>query len=215
MLARTIHQVIRQTFVYNFIKSLWCHKELCHWEKRGKGGPAPHLFKQKLIKEYARKFSLEIFIETGTYLGDMVEAVRDTFSRIVSIEIDPWLSKQARKRFFRYPHISILQGDSGQLLPGLLASMTQPCLFWLDAHYSGGITARGGMETPVMQELRCIMSHPAEHVILIDDARNFTGQSDYPTLEVVQTLVRNTRPDYAFEVKDDIIRIHKTIGEPP
>jgi hypothetical protein len=165
----------------------------------------------RTIKEYAHKFSSEIFIETDTYLGDMVEAVRDTFRRIISIEIDPWLAERARKRFSRYPHISILQGDSGQLLPNLLTKVTEPCLFWLDAHYSGGITTKGDMETPIVQELQCILRHPAEHVVLIDDARNFVGQNDYPTLEAVQSLVNEIRPGWTLEVKDDIIRIHRTL----
>jgi hypothetical protein len=210
MLVPAVQKAIRQTFVYDFIKRLWWQKELRDWERRGKSGPPPHLLKVRTIKEYAHKFSPEIFIETGTYLGDMVEAVRDTFRRIISIEIDPWLAERARKRFSRYPHISILQGDSGQLLPNLLTKVTEPCLFWLDAHYSGGITTKGDMETPIVQELQCILRHPAEHVVLIDDARNFVGQNDYPTLEAVQSLVNEIRPGWTLEVKDDIIRIHRT-----
>lgn len=213
MLARTIQKAIRQTFVYDFIKSLWWRKELREWERKGKRGPLPYLLKQRVIKEYAHKFSLKTFIETGTYLGDMVKAVSDTFNRIISIEIDPWLAERAKKRFSIYPHISILQGDSRQLLPGLLASMGQPCLFWLDAHYSGGITAKSEVETPIEQELRCILSHFAEHVILIDDARNFVGTNDYPTLQAVRDLVNELRPGWVVEVNDDIIRIHRAVGE--
>lgn len=213
MLGRAIQKAIRRSFIYEVIKPLWWQKELLDWRRRGKRGPLPRVLKQSIIKGYAQKFSVEVFIETGTYLGDMIEAVLDTFSRIISIEIDPSLAGRAKKRFSRYSHVFVLQGDSSQLLPPLLRVTTERCLFWLDAHYSSGITAKGDRETPVMRELQCILRHPAEHVILIDDARQFVGQNDYPTLEAVHGLVNDMRPGWTVEVKDDIIRIHTILEQ--
>ena len=90
-----------------------------------------------------------------------------------------------------------------------MKSMTRPCLFWLDAHYSGGPTAKAEVETPIMQELDCIFAHPEaeEHILLIDDARCFTGENDYPSLKTLEGFIRDTNPGWSFEVKDDIIRI--------
>jgi len=88
----------------------------------------------------------------------------------------------------------------------------KPCLFWLDGHYSGGNTAKGEKETPIMEELRQICAHPVKnHLILIDDAREFTGQNDYPTIESLRTFVGARLPGYGFDVKDDIIRIYKKL----
>lgn len=65
-----------------------------------------------------------------------------------------------------------------------------------------------------MVELKSIFSHKIkEHVILIDDARCFTGQEDYPTIRALKEFVMKNRPDYLFEVKDDIFRIHKYIPD--
>jgi hypothetical protein len=90
-------------------------------------------------------------------------------------------------------------------------------LFWLDAHYypnSGGTTAKGELETPIIKELHCILNHPVEgHVILIDDAREFPGRNNYPTIAQLQDLIVKRHPNRAFEVKDDIIRIHKDSGQ--
>ena len=36
-------------------------------------------FKQEIIKAGAKEHNLKYFIETGTYLGDMVDAVKDIF----------------------------------------------------------------------------------------------------------------------------------------
>ena len=56
-----------------------------------------------------------------------------------------------------YQHVYILQGDSTHVLSAILGKISQPCLFWLDAHCSGGQTARGELETPIMWELSCIL----------------------------------------------------------
>ena len=180
------------------------------WNKKGNPIPAPDVIKQRTVKEYAKIFSVETFIETGTYLGDMVDAVRDTFNKIYSIELDNTLYEQAKKKFSRHHNISIFHGDSSKVLSVILADISEPCLFWLDGHYSGGITAKGDFNTPIMQELNCILDHfIEEHVILIDDAREFNGYNDYPTLEELKKRIFKKYLDWKFDIKDDIIRIHK------
>jgi hypothetical protein len=78
----------------------------------------------------------------------------------------------------------------------------------LDGHYSAGITARGDLDTPIMAELSAICDHPIDgHVILIDDARCFTGEDDYPTVDEVRDFVASRKPDHGFELALDIMRI--------
>ena len=181
-----------------------------NWNKKGNPIPVPDVVKQRTVKEYAKIFSVETFIETGTYLGDMVNAVMDTFNKIYSIELDKTLYEQAKKKFSKHHNISIIHGDSSKVLPVILANISGPCLFWLDGHYSGGITAKGDFNTPIMQELNCILDHTIRgHVILIDDAREFNGYNDYPTIEELKKRIFKKYPDWKFDIKDDIIRIHK------
>lgn len=118
------------------------------------------------------------------------------------------LRNKARRRFQKQPHISILQGDSATVLPRLLSEIDKPCLFWLDAHFSAGVTALAKLETPIHQELRTIFAHPIkDHTILIDDARDFNGKKRYPDLVELEEFVKRTITGSSFEVKDDIIRI--------
>jgi len=180
------------------------------WEKQGRPAPPPHIVKEELIREYAKNFNTGILIETGTYLGDMVHAMKRYFSRIISFELDETLAAQAQQRFAKDDHVEIVQGDSGKLLDNYLADINEPCLFWLDGHYSGGITAKGALETPIKNEVIAILSHPIDgHVLLIDDARCFTGENDYPTLDELKNFVAERKPNHKFSVEHDVIRIHK------
>jgi hypothetical protein len=188
---------------------LYDAKDVYLWLRRGRTGSAPHLVKRRTVRRYARRFGATTLIETGTFKGDMVATTRKCFRQIFSIELHPGLAADARKRFAGDEGVSILQGDSAKLLNEILDGVDRPALFWLDAHYSGGITARGEEETPILDELRTILKHPITgHVLLIDDAREFGGSPRYPTIAEVQSLVMEKRPALRFTVASDIIRIH-------
>ena len=143
-------------------------------------------------------------------MGQMVDATRESFDKVYTIELNRHLYEGARVRFSKFDNVSVFHGDSGEVLPRVLSDIDQPCLFWLDAHYSGGSTAKADLETPALLELVEILDHPVrQHVILIDDARKFSGTDSWPTIEALRSLVAGKRPDWVFEVRDDIVRIHR------
>jgi hypothetical protein len=148
-------------------------------------------------------------VETGTYMGDMVAAMSADFDQIHSIELGPDLFEKARQRFAGMAHVQLHQGDSATTLPEVLRRLNGPALFWLDGHYSAGITAKGSKDTPIVEELEAIYRHDAQrHVILIDDARLFDGSADYPTLDNLRKRVTGWSPNAVMAVADDIIRLH-------
>ena len=209
-MLNSLKQAIKRTLPDDVLKLRRDLEARRAWERQGRPSPPPHIVKEELIKDYAKTFNTQILIETGTYLGDMVHAMKKSFSRIISFELDHDLAVQAQQRFANDPHIEIVEGDSGKLLDEHLATINEPCLFWLDGHYSGGITAKGALETPIKNELTAILSHPVNgHVILIDDARCFTGENDYPTLDELKNFVAERKPNHKFSVEHDAIRIHK------
>jgi Methyltransferase domain len=166
--------------------------------------------KRATIRRYAKRFRTPVLVETGTYRGTTVRAMRRHFARIYSIELDDDLYARARRRFAGDRHVEVLHGDSGDVLPSLVERLDEPCLFWLDGHYSDWETARGATDSPLRKELEAVLRRPEERdVVLVDDARLLTGEHGYPTLEEIRTLVARLRPDRVVEVRDDIVRIHR------
>lgn len=209
-MSLTLRQRVKRLPMYDLLQRMRQRRDYREWDRHGRPGSPPHAVKQSILREYANRFGLRVLVETGTCAGDMIAALRRQFDTIYSVELDHALWEAARYRFGRFPQIHILEGDSQYVIPNILREIQQACLFWLDGHYSGGVTAKGERETPILQELRHVFSHVVkDHVILIDDARCFTGENDYPTLKALEVFVRQERPDYRMKVEQDIIRIHQ------
>ena len=122
--------------------------EYVKWMMTGRPTPAPQLYKINTLKSYGRRYKLKTFVETGTLYGETTKALSPIFERLVTIELDDDLYRQAMERFASNAKIDCVCGDSAQMLPKVLNSVKEPTLFWLDGHYSGGITARGVKDTP-------------------------------------------------------------------
>jgi hypothetical protein len=177
------------------------------WWLAGKPLPSPNVVKQRTLIGYQKRYRLRTLVETGTYTGEMVQAMSDHVDRLISIEVDPPLHARAVMRFAGQPHIRLLLGDSATLLPGVLESLTEPALFWLDGHYMGGAAGRGAEDTPVIAEMTALVGHSVRgHVVLIDDARLFDGTGGYPPLEEFTAWVKQQRPGTTIRTDGDIIR---------
>ena len=207
-MLKILKSFAKQTFLGSLVRAARDRKAIRSWQAQGQPAPPPPAYKQAVVKRYAQEFHLKILVETGTYQGEMIAAQERNFSQIHSIELDEELSQKAKTKFAALPHIAVVQGDSSLKLAEILKNTRGPCLFWLDAHYSGDITARGSIDTPIVQELEIIFSRSnKEDVILIDDARCFNGTNDYPTLEKLQQFVLAAKPGAKFEIVNDIIRV--------
>jgi hypothetical protein len=166
----------------------------------------PNEIKHLFVRNAAAVLGYPTFIETGTFEGDMTALAAGLFREVHSIELQPELAARARERFVSQDHVRVHQGDSGGVLRELLKQVDTSCVFWLDAHYSGGITARGERDTPVIEELRAIAAHPVRpHAVFIDDARVFGMDDDYPSLEETIRLLKEIDPELRVGVCADII----------
>ncbi|MES2107452.1 MAG: hypothetical protein V4577_01810 [Bacteroidota bacterium] len=212
-ISSSVKKILKASPVYKFRRYLlqrkWDRKQLKKWLANGRPVPPPQSYKQEVIRKYAQRYNITTFIETGTYYGDTTNACKRWFDRIFSIELDKSLYLLAKRRFSGNRNITILNGDSGQVVGDILENISGKCLFWLDGHYSAGVTAKGSLNTPILMELTHILKHSAtDHVILIDDARCFSGQDDYPDVPSLEAFVYNYNQDLQFYIEDDIIRIH-------
>lgn len=178
------------------------------WCRDGWSLPLPCVLKRAIIKAKARKMGAEIFVETGTYRGDTVWFFRNDFRSIFTIEVQPNLARLAAERFAGYPHITVVEGDSADKLAEVIPRITGPCLFWLDGHYSAGITGKGASDCPIWGELDAILGHLGHPFgLLIDDARCFDGTGGYPPIDELRKHLAERLPGHGWAVENDIIRV--------
>ena len=160
-----------------------------------------------------------VFIETGTYFGDTVSAMSTIFDRIYSIELSEELHKNALRRFAGNFKVNLLCGDSSNKIEeAAQIANDQRIIFWLDAHWSGGNTARSTENTPIIKELQSISKLSLKSaIIIIDDIRYFTqiakgfdvhdANYGYPNLSSFLKEVQNLFPAHKPILNGDLLFI--------
>lgn len=171
-------------------------------------------------------FGLKSFVETGTYLGDTLARLSDDFDELYSIELSPDYYARSSARFAGQANIRLINADSTSGLETVLGRLSKErALFWLDAHYSGGDTAKGESNTPVTSELRAVLSQSQrDDIILIDDLRYFWQaqpgflQHDalfgYPSVqELIDLLNSEGRQYHCYALSDALLAIPSSLSE--
>lgn len=200
---------MRIQFVQKIIDKIRGKKKRGVFAKDGQNFPLPHQEKMAIIKDIFVSKGCRVFVETGTFMGDTTNEMKECAQQIYTIELSHPFFVKAVERFKKYPHVECLEGDSMCVLPLVLNKIAAKPLFWLDGHYSSGETARGEKDTPIMEELASIhKSNIQSLVLLIDDARCFGSATDYPTIDELKRKVQLLWGNVPFEDKDDIIRIY-------
>ncbi len=116
--------------------------------------------------------SIRTFVETGTCEGETIEAASKYFAHNYTIELSPALHAAVSGRL-AHTGIHFELGDSAEVLPRLARDIKEPAAFYLDAHFSGGETARGPEDVPLLRELAILGKRPYRDLIIIDDASLF------------------------------------------
>jgi hypothetical protein len=204
---RALRKLLQRTPFYGAYKALGQYPDYWYWKLRGEPIRSPHLVKQRTVQEYAERYQLNVLVETGTYYGEMVAAMKNRFREIHSVEFDSQLAQRAQKKFAGLKHIHIHHGDSQRVVPELLRSLDRPALFWLDAGYYGWAGLQGDRQR-LTSELEAILGHRLpQHVVLMDDARGLNGENGAPTIEQLKQQIESEFPGRSVEVKHDILRI--------
>ena len=204
---RAFRKFLQRTPFYGLYKAAGHYPDYWYWKLRGEPIRSPHLVKQRTVREYAERFGLKVLVEAGTYYGEMVAAMRKRVAEIYSVEYEHGLAVRAQKKFARWPHIHIIEGDSQKEIPRIVQALRQPALFWLDAGYYGWAGLQGAKER-LTTELESILGDKRfKHVILMDDARGLNGGNGAPTVPQLKRRIEAEFPGRAVEVKHDILRI--------
>ena len=182
---------------------------IIEWQRRGFSENSPQYIKQKLLLKFGIKDA--VWVETGTYLGTTTKYLSDYYPHVYSIEPEPMLYKQASKRFER-KNVTLLNDVSENELPKLLPKLSGNINFWLDGHYSAGMTFKGEKDCPVEDELTAIernIQNFDKFVILIDDVRCFlpgsVSQQEYPSIDYLVDWTR--RMNLRWRIEHDIFII--------
>jgi hypothetical protein len=168
-----------------------------------------------LVLAIRQKFQSNCFVETGTYQGATAVWAGSVFPQVFTIEGSEELHAQALAKFSRFTNIQFLRGESPAVLKQIAPSIPDRAIYWLDAHWSGGITHGQESECPLLEEIRVIDSRPSNPFILIDDARLFLAPPPLPhkadqwpdIATIVETLRAKDKSRYIVIVEDLIIAV--------
>ena len=174
------------------------------WEERNYAAPCPPVVKQQVILRNG--LGNATWIETGTYLGETTEVISKVAKMVYSIEPEPALYSRALGRFSNATNVRIINGLSEHVLPELLPTLSGDMCFWLDGHYSAGMTFKGPKDTPIVDELGFIERHLARMgkvIVMVDDVRCFNPRlpdyAAYPPLDFLVDWARGNDMDWHIE----------------
>ena len=108
---------------------------------------------KELMLTLQKAFSLERFLETGTYRGRTAAWAAENFDEVVTIEASSDLHDTAHERHGHLPNVRWVHGDTRDVLPCEVARLAGPAVAWLDSHWSGGTTYGEGDECPLLAEI--------------------------------------------------------------
>jgi hypothetical protein len=166
---------------------------------------------QQLARELRDRLGLVRAIETGTYRGRGARLLGAVFPSVTTIEVAPDLARAAKKALGSLPQVEVLEGSSRDVLPELI-DPSAPTLYWLDGHWSGGVTGGETDQCPVLGELTAIALGNPDDCVLIDDARLFLAppppphrREQWPTYRQIEDTIHTTHPTHQVIVAHDVI----------
>jgi len=135
--------------------------------------------KVMLLEEYGRSSGYKTLVETGLCngVGSGMGVAAGIYERYTIIDFQPIQINSSKARalngeFTNDAEVTWLCGDSAAVLPGILCSLKEPAVFWLDAH--GTPWDQNFPDFPTLKEIEMIAKHRVAkkwpgHIILIDD----------------------------------------------
>jgi hypothetical protein len=193
--------LIRDSYLYHIFDPI---RGCIDWSRSKYAAPSPHFIKQACLLRNA--YPNATWVETGTFLGETTEVLSKHGSMVYSIEPEPALFANARAYFNSFDNVEILNGTSEQVFPSLLPKIHGDVNFWLDGHYSAGVTFHGSQDTPILDELKSIaanLGHFNRTCVLVDDIRCFDPHQSiygsYPPLDALVDWARENKLHWHIE----------------
>lgn len=169
----------------------------------------------ELIEKLTKQFEIPNFVETGTYYGNTAISASKIFNKVITIEFSQDLYQKVKQKYESISNIEFLWGDSRIELEKVVQQLNHSSLFWLDAHWSGGLTYGEVDQCPLIEEIKIINQSPLEHFIFIDDARLFLSPPQPPhkieqwsnISDIIHALKSSQTERYIVIIEDVIIAV--------
>jgi hypothetical protein len=106
--------------------------------------------------------------------------------------------------------IDLYFGMSQDVMKSMLTTITKPAVIWSDAHVSGpnsaghedymekGNDSAYAQDNVITAELKIILAHRKDHIILIDDQNGFTDE-----VKKYMAMILEANPNYEFFMYDE------------
>ena len=117
------------------------------------------------------------FVETGTAYGQSIDSIYQYFEKIFTVEISEKLYEWLTPQIGHWTNVQRVLGDSLIEIPKYLNSLTKEdhVFFWLDAHWSQGLSSKNHLDVPLLEECSIIDTEYQANLglVIIDDVRLF------------------------------------------
>jgi hypothetical protein len=188
-------------------KSTWVDKSVQDWIEEGQPVPPPQTVKVLMLANALSAGGSRRFVETGTLKGltsGLMAWMPDV--TVDTVEISQKYYELSEEKLGDFSNVNRHLGDSGVVLPRIMDGLDEPAVFWIDAHFSGGDTGKGDLMAPVKAELNSLLGHHVkDHIILIDDMRDFSGFGGYPEASEVVEWIGQQLTDHRCEIFYNIL----------
>ena len=172
--------------------------------------PAPFHVKLKTLLRYSTPNS--DWIETGTYLAEttVMLAKLNRKNQVYSIEPAKEIYEFVKDKFSTIPNLNILNGTSEELFEGVLLQVNPTINLWLDGHFSGDVTFKGNVDSPIIHELNCLATHSEKFSninLFVDDFRLFGESEGYPGKGYLVNWAESN--NFSWAIENDIFIARK------
>lgn len=128
---------------------------------------------QRLAAIVRQRPQPRVFVETGTMYGQTTALAARFFPLVHTIELEEQMWIEAQRRYPKLANVVWHWGDSRKILPGLCEELTEPVMFYLDAHWYTRPGVGGKDQLPLWDELALIGQRPYADIVVVDDVHSF------------------------------------------
>jgi len=150
----------------------------------------------------------KIFIETGTAYGQTLQEVQPYFEKIFTVEISEKLWEWLQPQIQQFENVDHVLGDSLIEIPKFLDSLTEEdkVFFWLDAHWSQGLSGKNHLDVPLIEECVIIDEQYKADVglVVIDDVRMFETNTNEDWSSINIDTIKESFNNFEILVSEEI-----------